>query len=248
MRLLCLAFFAQCLFTASSSQDCQLTEKWKPSKNSVNLNLAEIYLPLNQTGLEISVEVSVQLLGRAPSVAIVRYIRDYQTNETCENHELVRWHAGNMSLISATINGCPLPLDWSNIQMYFSDDLVLGILTECSPPNRIRHVLYNREFGGKRLPTKKQVQDLVTRYEKSAIHLDETNQGYKPFELLGLSWCLCPNEVATIHPALLPDEKQEPQPETPQPINTVGQYFYILLAGLIVVLILAMVYASNCKK
>lgn len=183
-----------CLFSLSASlvKDCYLKEKWIPTKTGYDrkyfdevyrLN-SELNTPIFYTGWFNTEELS-------PFVSIDRTTK----LNSCTMLQKVYWNASDMSFLSMEY-GCS-DWDWPTVLVYFNDDLTLGILTECSRSEKIRHVLVEQESLKNNTPSRPEIQDLVRRYEGNDIHLRPwTIEDNVPCSAaLGFPYCICKNQT-----------------------------------------------------
>lgn len=137
--------------------------------------------------------LKIRVVGSPAFVSIERL--EYRENMTCQDHNMAKWHTGNMSIIST--GGCSFRFDWAQVLVYFNADFTLGVITECSSPEKIRHVLYSPFAMDNPLPTKTEVQDVVMQYEGDTIHLNDTFENFKtfPYKNKSIPKCFCSNDT-----------------------------------------------------
>lgn len=197
MWLLCVKLLSQLLLSASITNHCQLHEKWTPlgpgklPMTGIDEIFDEIYRPNNHTE-PMSYIVRLDMIHHPFILTIVRM--EYQRDRFCYEFEESQWLVQNMSFLSARRVGCSFHLDWSTVLVYFSDNFTLGIITDCSGPSYVRHVLYSERLSNQTIPTKTEVHELVVRYEKDYIKLSGRNEGYQTFlQSDAIEICRCPN-------------------------------------------------------
>lgn len=200
MWFLCLVFLCCGLKSSFSSSlnDCLLNEKWLPGTIQMkNRRFNEIYRPNDPNMTSLAYFLSLE----TPYVSIYR-TEINQNYDSCHYVNNVFWFADNMSFNEAYKSSClSFPFDWKTLLVYFNEEITLGVLTECSGKQKIRHVLYHLTKKDTKLPSKEKVQDLVMRFEGKTINLNDTLENFRTFMNIGDQppECSCDNSLEPTH-------------------------------------------------
>lgn len=193
MWFLSILFLSFGLQSSFSLKDCSLIKKWIPNSEELqNRRFDEIYSPVDAKILPMAFFLLV--INSNPPILTIQSVEKPE-KDNCLDANFADWYATNMSFITnTTIVGCSRHFDWETILIYFNEKSTLGILTECSGPRKIHHVLYSYKDESKIIPSKREVQDLAMRFEGKKINLNNTSEDILTFEIdLGASTpkCLC---------------------------------------------------------